>query len=92
MRHAVMPEPVSCPLVARPPIDLDVPSRVETATFALGAPYPDFRGLVDSTTAARLNGYLGGSRTQDLRRGDLGRLGLSEAGPRILRKEARRPS
>lgn len=58
----------------------------------LRTPYPDFRDLVDSTAAARLNGYLGGSRTQDLRREDLGRLGLSEAGRRILLKEARRPS
>lgn len=58
----------------------------------LRAPYPDFRDLVDSTAAARLNGYLGGSRTQDLRREDLERLGLSEAGQRVLLKEARRPS
>ena len=58
----------------------------------LRAPYPDFRDLVDSTAAARLNGYLGGSRTHDLRREDLGRLGLSAAGRRILLKEARRPS
>ena len=57
----------------------------------LRAPYPDFRDFVDSTAAARLNGYLGGSRTHELRRGDLGRLGLSEAGQRILLKEARRP-
>ena len=45
----------------------------------LRAPYPDFRDFVDSTAAARLNGYLGGSRTHELRSDDLGRLGLSEA-------------
>ncbi len=58
----------------------------------LRAPYPDFRDLVDSTAAARLNGFLGGSRTHDLRRDDLGQLGLSEAGRRILLKAARRSS
>ncbi len=56
----------------------------------LRAPYPDFRDFVDSTAAARLNGYLGGSRTHDLRREDLRQLGLSAAGRRILLKEARR--
>ena len=56
----------------------------------LRSPYPDFRDLVDSTAAARLNGYLGGSRTHDLRRDDLGQLGLSETGQRILLKQARR--
>ncbi len=55
----------------------------------LRAPYPDFRDVVDSTAAARLNGFLGGSRTHDLRREDLGQLGLSEAGQRVLLKEAR---
>ena len=58
----------------------------------LRAPYPDFRDLVDSTAAARLNGYLGGARTHDLRRQDLGQLGLSAAGQRILLKQARRSS
>ena len=57
----------------------------------LRVPYPEFCDLVDSTAAARLNGYLGGSRTQDLRRDDvLDRLGLSERGRRVLLKEARR--
>ena len=59
-------------------------------TAELRAPYPEFRDFVDSTAAARLNGYLGGSRTHDLRRVDLGRLGLSPVGQRILLKEARR--
>lgn len=58
----------------------------------LRAPYPDFRDLVDSTSAARLNGYLGGSRSHELRRQDLSQLGLSEAGQRILLKSARRVS
>lgn len=55
----------------------------------LGEAYPDFSDLVDSTAAARLNGFLGGSRTHDLRRQDLGQLGLSETGQRILLKAAR---
>lgn len=55
----------------------------------LRAAYPEFRDFVDSTAAARLNGFLGGSRTHDLRREDLGRFGLSEAGQRILTKAAR---
>ena len=57
----------------------------------LHVPYPNFRDLVDSTAAARLNGYIGGSRTHELQREDLGHLGLSEAGQRILLKVARRP-
>ena len=56
----------------------------------LRAPYPKFHQLVDSTAAARLNGYLGGSRTHELRRQDLSQLGLSEAGQRVLLKESRR--
>ena len=51
--------------------------------------YPSFRDVVDSTAAARLNGYVGGSRTHELRRRDLSELGLSEDGQRILLKAAR---
>lgn len=56
----------------------------------LGASYPDFEGLVDSTAAARLNGFLGGARTHVMQNEDLGRYGLSETGQRILRKQSRR--
>lgn len=55
----------------------------------LRAPYPDFRDFVDSTAAARLNGWLGGARPQDLESHDLARLGLSEKGQRVLRKSIR---
>ena len=51
--------------------------------------YPDFAGVVDSTAAARLNGFLAGARTHVLQNEDLGRYGLSERGQRILRKQAR---
>ena len=63
--------------------------RYDELMDELRAPYPDFREFVDSTAAARLNGFLGGSRTHDLRRKDLGQLGLSAAGQRVLLKEAR---
>lgn len=52
--------------------------------------YPDFQDLVDSTAAARLNGFLGGAQTHRLQAEDLSRYGLSERGQRILRKQARR--
>ena len=52
--------------------------------------YPDFQDVVDSTAAARLNGFLGGARTHLLQAEDLGRYGLSERAQRVLRKQARR--
>lgn len=55
----------------------------------LGAHYPDFAALVDSTAAARLNGFMGGARTHLLGAEDLSRYGLSETGQRILRKQSR---
>lgn len=48
--------------------------------------YPDERAFVDSTAAARLNGYLdghGGRRQLDA---EIGRLGLTEKGQQHLRK------
>ena len=55
----------------------------------LRAPYPEFRDFVDSTAAARLNGYLGGARTQGLTEGDLEPLGLSPSARRIVLKSRR---
>lgn len=56
----------------------------------LVAAYPDdFQAVVDSTAAARLNGYLGRSRVHTLEPEGLSRLGLSEAGQRILLSEIR---
>lgn len=52
----------------------------------LGRYYPDFRDVVDSTAAARLNGWLGGARVHGLEGIDLAPLGLSERGMRILRQ------
>lgn len=52
--------------------------------------YPDFRDIVDSTAAARLNGWLGGARVHTLEDIDLAPLGLSEKGQRILRKHVGR--
>lgn len=51
--------------------------------------YPDFAQIVDSTAAARLNGFLAGARTHVLQNEDLARYGLSERGQRILRRQAR---
>ncbi len=55
----------------------------------LRSPYPDFRDFVDSTAAARLNGYLGGARTQGLTEADLEPLGLSPAARRVVLKSRR---
>lgn len=55
----------------------------------LGTFYSDFNDIVDSTAAARLNGFLAGARTHVLPTEDLGRYGLSERGQRVLLKQAR---
>lgn len=48
--------------------------------------YPDAAGLVNSTAAARINGYLGGNGTSAQLRGELAELGLSkEAGEDLQR-------
>lgn len=46
--------------------------------------YPDALGLMNSTAAARVNGYLGGHGTEAMLRADLPRLGLSPAGNKRL--------
>lgn len=50
------------------------------------AMYPDDRALMNSTAAARVNGYLGGHGSEDMLRADLPRLGLTPDGrERLLR-------
>lgn len=63
--------------------------RHEELMADLRAAYPDFEDLVRSTAAARLNGYLGGSRIQQLDGEDLSRFGLSERAQRVLRASIR---
>ena len=52
--------------------------------------YPADRGFVDSTAAARINGYLGGYGTTGQLRKELGRLGLSDAAGRRLMEAVER--
>ena len=52
----------------------------------LQAMYPDPKGLMSSTAAARVNGYLGGHGSEEMIRKDIDQLGLSpEARQRLLR-------
>ena len=51
--------------------------------------YPEHRDLVDSTAAARMNGYVGGNGTADQLAKELPDLGLSEQGEKLLLKMAR---
>ena len=44
----------------------------------LKSAYPSFRGVVDSTAAARINGYLGGNGSCEMLEADVYRLGLSK--------------
>jgi peptide-methionine (S)-S-oxide reductase len=46
--------------------------------------YPDPAGLVNSTAAARVNGYVGGNGTLNQLEAEIGQLGLSEAGRETL--------
>ena len=48
--------------------------------------YPNHRNLVDSTAAARLNGYIGGHGSQDQLSREINQLGLSAKGRKILVK------
>ncbi|MEO1087105.1 MAG: hypothetical protein AAFY88_22955 [Acidobacteriota bacterium] len=50
------------------------------------AHYPSEDQAIASTTASRLNGYLGGSGSAEQLERDIDRLGLSEAGQSYLRK------
>jgi peptide-methionine (S)-S-oxide reductase len=50
----------------------------------IGAIYPAPRDLINSTAAARLNGYLGGYGSQEMLQKQLNSLGLSEAGQKKL--------
>ncbi len=55
----------------------------------LRAIYPDFEDVIDSTAAARLNGYAGNFGTPEAL-GELESLGLSPAGTKIVRDIAER--
>jgi methionine-S-sulfoxide reductase len=48
--------------------------------------YPDFDDLVDSTAAARVNGYVGGHGTREQLEDEIGRLGLSSEEQETLRQ------
>lgn len=54
------------------------------------AMYPDAEDFVDSTAAARVNGFVGGNGTIEQVEAILGDLGLSEAGQETLMEMARR--
>lgn len=56
----------------------------------ISARFPDFRSLVDSTLAARINGYLGGYGTEAQLAADMERLDLSEASRKRLLAVAKR--
>ena len=49
--------------------------------------YPDIKGLISSTAAARVNGYLGGNGTCDQLKSEISSFGLSEAGNKVLLNE-----
>ena len=50
-----------------------------------GVMHPEVKGFIDSTAAARVNGYLGGNGTLSALEADLAGLGLSkEAGDRLF--------
>lgn len=52
--------------------------------------YPKTDDMVDSTAAARVNGYVGGHGTIEQLEDEIGRLGLSEEGQERLREIAER--
>ena len=55
----------------------------------LHAIYPDEQDYVNSTAAARLNGFLDGYGTEQQLERDIDKLGLSETAQTLLRKRAR---
>ena len=57
---------------------------------AFNAMYPDFDDLVDSTAAARVNGYAGGHGTLEQLEDEIGRLGLSAEEQETLREMVER--
>jgi hypothetical protein len=56
----------------------------------LKARYPQERQFVDSTTTARLNGYVGGFGTLEQLEGELETFGLSERAREYLRERVSR--
>ena len=63
--------------------------RVPALTQEFERMYPAVEGLVASTAAARVNGYLGGHGDRAARDRDLERLGLSAAGVEALLERVR---
>jgi peptide-methionine (S)-S-oxide reductase len=58
--------------------------RSQTLINAFQDIYPTTRGLVDSTAAARVNGYLGGHGDCSRLKDEISELGLSEDARRYL--------
>jgi len=63
---------------------------VDALIQELRALYPQEREFVDSTTAARLNGYVGGFGTLEQLEGELETFGLSEQAEQYIRKRISR--
>jgi peptide-methionine (S)-S-oxide reductase len=63
---------------------------VELLMEELKRQYPEEREFVDSTTAARLNGYVGGFGTLDQLDQELESFGLSEQAEQVIRKRVSR--
>ena len=61
-----------------------------TLVRELRAQYPQERQFVDSTTAARLNGYIGGFGNLEQLEGELETFGLSEQAEQYLRERVSR--
>jgi hypothetical protein len=57
---------------------------------AFNAMYPDFDDLVDSTAAARVNGYAGGHGTLEQLEDEIDKLGLSAEEQETLREMVER--
>ena len=63
---------------------------VDTLMEELKVVYPQEQQFVDSTTAARLNGYIGGFGTSEQLEAELETFGLSEQAERYLRERVSR--
>jgi peptide-methionine (S)-S-oxide reductase len=63
---------------------------VDTLMGELKVVYPQEQQFVDSTTAARLNGYIGGFGTSEQLEAELETFGLSEQAERYLRERVSR--
>ena len=83
------------------PIDLNLPTTIETATLALGwfwgpdaqfgsLPYPNLKTFVNSTAVTRANAFVGGYADQTLTNNLIPQLGLSEKSASKLQQAAQR--